>query len=127
MTKSNGTSITNNLNIKETDKFFSESIIPRVVTSAIRNSPKNQAEVASELSLNSNLITMFKQGRTKVPLARAKELATSLDIPVYEFVRLVISEYHPEMLEVIEDVFVVSRTPREAELFREARLTSGSS
>ncbi|MET2951249.1 hypothetical protein ABXV18_24515 [Vibrio owensii] len=127
MTKSNGTSITGNLNIKDTDKFFSESIIPRVVTSAIRNSTKNQAEMASELNLNSNLITMFKQGRTKVPLARAKDLAVALEIPVYDFVRLVITEYHPEMLEVLEDVFVVSRTSEEAELFREARLNAGSS
>lgn len=113
--------ITENLSIRDTDRFFSESIIPRIVTSAVRNSPKSQAEIAAELSINANLITMFKQGRTKVPVARASELAISLGLQEQEFVRLVLEEYHAEVLEVIEKAFVLSTSPEENDAFKKAR------
>lgn len=113
--------ITENLSIRESDRFFCDSIIPRIVTSAVRNSIKSQAEIASELSLNANLITMFKQGRTKVPVTRAAELARALGIQEQEFVRLTLEEYHPEVLEVIEKTFVLSQDEVENEAFKKAR------
>ncbi|WP_172380270.1 helix-turn-helix domain-containing protein [Vibrio sp. Vb339] len=113
--------ITENLSIRESDRFFSESVIPRIVTSAVRNSIKSQAELASELNLNANLITMFKQGRTKVPISRAAELARVLNINEQEFVRLVLESYHQEVLKAIEATFVVSKTVDENEAFKRAR------
>lgn len=71
-------SMTENLDIRASDRFFTDSIIPRIVTSAVRTSEKTQATIASELNINANLITMFKQGRTRVPVARAADIAKSL-------------------------------------------------
>ena len=54
---------------------------------------------------NPNIITMFKQGLTKVPLGKVGNLAKALDVdPVFLF-RLVMQEYSPETLIAIEEIF----------------------
>ncbi|CDT53787.1 hypothetical protein VCR15J2_390101 [Vibrio coralliirubri] len=115
-------SITDDLYIAKTDRFFSESIIPRLITSAIHKSNKTQADMAAELNLNSNLMTMFKQGRTKVPLTRARDIAIALELPVEEFVLLVLNEYHSELLDVMDKTFIVPRNKEEAKAIKEMKV-----
>ena len=115
-------SLTKDLDIRSSDRFFTESIIPRIVTSAVRKSDKTQATIAAELDINANLITMFKQGRTRVPVARAADIAKSLGINEVNFVRLVLEEHHKDVLRAIEATLVVAESEEENEAFKKARI-----
>jgi transcriptional regulator with XRE-family HTH domain len=68
---------------------------------------KSQIDIARAAGYNKpNIITMFKQGRTKVPLAKVGPLATAIGIdPGYLF-QLVLQEYAPETWEAIEAVLL---------------------
>ena len=52
----------------------------------------------------SNIISMFKQGLTRLPINKVGPMAKSLGIdPVY-LLRMVLSEYSPETWDVLEDL-----------------------
>ena len=65
-----------------------------------------QKDVAADCGYeNANVITMFKSGTTKVPVAKVPVLAKALGVDVVYLFRLVISEYMPEAWEVMETIF----------------------
>lgn len=66
---------------------------------------KLQSEVAKEAGFDKpNLITMIKQGKTKLPLAKIGLMARSLEVdPIYMFA-LCMNEYMPETWEAIESL-----------------------
>jgi len=65
---------------------------------------KTQMEVAQAAGFdNPNIITMLKQGQTKVPLARVGALARVLDINAAHLMRMVLEEYIPETWRAIEE------------------------
>lgn len=65
-----------------------------------------QAQVAREAGFDKpNMITMLKQGKTKVPLSRVGALADALGVSRTYFLRLVLGEYHPEVLPIMQEVF----------------------
>jgi len=47
---------------------------------------------------------MFKQGRTKIPIRKVPALAKALGVEPAIFLRVVLSEYQPELLETLESV-----------------------
>lgn len=47
---------------------------------------------------------MFKQGKTKVPVEKVKAIALALDLVPIDFLRLVMTQDHPEAWSVIEDI-----------------------
>lgn len=65
---------------------------------------KTQLEIARECGFEKpNIITMFKQGKSKLPLSRVGVMAKALGVdPVYLFA-LVMSEYEPETWRVINE------------------------
>lgn len=64
-----------------------------------------QTEIAEALNYEKpNIITMFKQGKTKIPLNKVAPLAKILGIDAVFFLRMVMTEYSPETLEVIESL-----------------------
>jgi len=66
---------------------------------------KTQREIAQECGFeHPNVITMFKNGRTKLPINRVAPLAKALDVDPAYLLRLVLSEYMPESWECIEDI-----------------------
>jgi plasmid maintenance system antidote protein VapI len=66
-------------------------------------SNRTQREIANEIGYtNANVITMFKQGLTKVPPHVAPKLAKALGLDPAMFLRMVLQEYMPELLEVVE-------------------------
>lgn len=86
---------------------------------------KSQREIATEAGYeNANIITMFKQGLTKVPLNMAGPLAKALSVDPVHFLRLLLNEYAPEMLTAIEDVLqttILTKNERELiEAYRNA-------
>ncbi len=59
---------------------------------------KAQADIAREAGFtNPNVITMFKQGKSKVPLHRAPALARSIGLDSKFFLLRCLEEYEPEL------------------------------
>lgn len=66
---------------------------------------KTQSAVSHEIGYeNPNVLTMFKQGKTKVPLNKVKVIATALEVDAIYLLKLVMKEYTPETWDVIMDI-----------------------
>lgn len=83
--------------------------VAEFLTTSLATSGKSQKDVAQELGYdNPNIINMFKQGLTKVPLNKIGSLAKALAVdPVFLF-SMVMLEYAPETLVAIEEIFEAS-------------------
>ena len=77
--------------------------VAEFLTRKIYESGQFQHDIATAIGYDKpNIITMFKQGKTKVPLNVVGPLAKVLDIdPIYLF-RLVMSEYCPDTFQAVE-------------------------
>ena len=93
----------------------------------LASSDKTQREVAVECGFeSSNIITMFKQGQTKLPLNRVGPLAKALDVDPAHLLRLVLLEYLPNTWETIENVMQSTvLTSNELEMVRAFREVTG--
>jgi hypothetical protein len=66
---------------------------------------RQQKEIADELNYEKpNVITMFKQGTTKVPINKIPAFAKALGVDPVHFLKLALAEYMPETWEVISSV-----------------------
>lgn len=66
---------------------------------------KTQTEVSNEIGYeNTNVLTMFKQGKTKVPVNKVKDIAKALEVDSVYLLKLVMKEYTPETWSVISDI-----------------------
>lgn len=86
---------------------------------------KTQSEIAQDLGYDKpNIITMFKQGRTKLPFPKVIPLARSIGVDPVHLLRVVLSEYSPETWEVLEQIIgqsMISEGERETlKIIREA-------
>jgi len=101
--------------------------VAQLIEKAIDESDKTQKEIAEELGYeNPNIITMFKQGHTKVPLRTIGPLARAIGIDPAYFVRVAMKEYMPETWAVLNELagsmFI---TENEKKLIRAYREVSG--
>lgn len=81
---------------------MNQMTVARYFTQQIALSGKNQKQIAEECGyVNPNIITMFKKGKTKVPLDRAPAIARALEVDPRHFLLLVLKEYQPEVWEVM--------------------------
>ena len=79
--------------------------VAQFISQRINESNKSQREIAAEAGFdNPNVVTMLKQGHTKVPLARVGVLARALGIDPAHLLRLVMGEYMPDTWAAVEDV-----------------------
>jgi len=87
---------------------------------------RSQREIALEVGYpNPNVLTMFKQGKTKVPYGVIGRLAQATNSDPAYFLRLALSEYEPALLQTIESILaegtIVTADERELlDLAREA-------
>jgi hypothetical protein len=66
---------------------------------------KTQTQIGLEAGyLRPNIITMLKQGSSKVPIRKVPALAKALGVEPALFLRVVLNEYQPEMLATLESV-----------------------
>ena len=87
---------------------------------------KTQKQIAAEVGYpKPNIITMFKQGLTKVPLEKVPVLARSLGVDPAHMLRMALQEYQPEVLEVVEQFNGALLTDEEQELLGLVREASG--
>lgn len=79
-----------------------ESKVARLITEMCNNTDKTQLQIAEESGLQgTNIITMFKTGRTKFPIRRIKPFADAVGGDAEELLEVLLSEYMPEVLEVL--------------------------
>jgi len=79
--------------------------VAEFLTKHINESDKSQTEISKILGYsNPNIITMFKQGRTKLPLTKIAEMAAALEIDPIYMMKVVMSEYSPETWKTLERV-----------------------
>lgn len=79
------------------------------ISERIKASSKLPATIAEEVEYSSNMISMISQGRSKLPINKVVPFAKALGIdPVFLF-RLVLGEYSPTTLEVIDQLKMISR------------------
>lgn len=72
----------------------------------IAMSGKSQREIAEEVGYpKANVITMIKQGSTKLPINKVPVFAKSLGVDTVHLLRVTMNEYMPETWEVITSVF----------------------
>jgi transcriptional regulator with XRE-family HTH domain len=95
-----------------------------LVSHHIDASQKPRYQIAEESGfVNPSMISMIKNGSMKVPLERAPKLAVALGLDPTQFLRRVLHEYTPEVLEVIEEYMggLLSENERKMlELWRQA-------
>jgi hypothetical protein len=65
---------------------------------------KSQLEIAREAGFNKpNIITMIKQGKTKLPTAKIGPMAHALGVDPVHLYQLVMQEYEPENWEALNE------------------------
>lgn len=63
---------------------------------------KSQTQIAEEVGFEKpNVITMIKQGKTKVPLNKIGSMAKALEVDPVFFFRMVMNEYMPDLMDMI--------------------------
>lgn len=79
--------------------------VAEFITHQIRVSGKSQVEIAQELGYTKpNIITMFKQGKTRIPLDKVGPLAKALEIDPALLLKKVMGEYMPDTLAALQSV-----------------------
>lgn len=79
-----------------------------MLAEAIEKSDLTQREIADRVGFkNANIISMLKNGETRVPLERVPALAASLGMDERQFLLVAIEEYHPGVHEVLVEVLGV--------------------
>lgn len=77
---------------------------------------RQRKEIADDLGYERpNIITMFKQGTTKVPINKAPALAKAMNVDPVHFLKLVLAEYMPETWEVIAETLSLDQATTESE------------
>ena len=85
-----------------------------MLSKAIDASGLTQREIADRIGLkHPNVISMIKQGTTRVPLNRIPALSQALGMDEKDFLILAIQEYHPGVHEILLDVLGVPLTDAE--------------
>ena len=79
--------------------------VAEYLTAQIALSGKQQSQIAEEAGFtgNASILSIFKQGTSKVPVARVGRLAKALGVDPLYFYQLVMSEYEPETWKELQD------------------------
>lgn len=101
--------------------------VSEYLTKAIELSGKTQREIAREVGYpKPNVISMMKQGQTKVPIEKAPLFAKACGVDPAFFLRLVLQEYFPDAWVAIHKTFGEALTVNERALVEAYRETAPS-
>lgn len=76
----------------------------KLIDRLITDSDLNQREIAELMGLEKpNIITMYKQGSTRVPLMRVGALARALNYDPAALINLWLKDYEPEMKKSLDE------------------------
>jgi hypothetical protein len=81
--------------------------VAEYLTQQINLCGKTQSEIAREAGFGKpNIITMLKQGTTKVPTVKIGPLARALEVDPLHLFKLVMNEYEPDTWDMIQDMIL---------------------
>lgn len=108
------------------NKAIHNETVADFITHQIKLSGKSQAEIARELGYDKpNIITMFKQGKTRIPLDKIGAIADALGINPALLLKKVMGEYMPGTLASLQRVLKgLELTQNELELIEAYRRVS---
>lgn len=87
---------------------------------------RSQKEISEEIGYTKpNIITMFKQNKTKVPINKIKPLAVALGVDPVNMLRIAMLEYMPETWGALENVVGHAVSKNEAEMVELIRESIG--
>ena len=87
---------------KKGTRIIKDSAVAREFTRMVNASEKTQFQISEEAGLSSsNLISMFKQGRTVIPIHRIPALCRACGEKPSVLLALALQEYQPELWEVL--------------------------
>lgn len=118
------------INVSRRESMLTKAVhtesVAEFITHKIRVSGKLQVEIASEMGYDKpNIITMFKQGKTRIPLDKVGLLAKALEIDPALLLQKVMREYMPETLAALQSALDgLQLTQNERELIAAYRLTT---
>ena len=108
----------------EIDPQVGKQEVATFIAKHVDRSKYSQKEIADMCGFNSpNVITMIKQGLTKLPIEKISKLAKALDLDRIELFTFVMARYRPKELEVIEDIYGESINEAERRVVRLLRET----
>lgn len=97
------------------------------LTSLIERSGKTRKEIANEAGLGKpNMISMLKNGETKLPLAKLGSFAKAVNTDPTELLKLCLQEYYPDVWDAIGSHLDAAITSDELRIVRALRTASGS-
>ncbi|MFZ2161975.1 MAG: hypothetical protein WAW02_07155 [Sideroxyarcus sp.] len=110
-----------------TKQLPSHLTVAEFLADRIATIDKTQRQIADECGFDHpNIITMFKNGQTKLPINRIASLAKAIDADPVHLLRLVMLEYIPDLWESIENIMQSTvLTANELELVRAFREVTG--
>jgi len=101
---------------------LSNSQVASYLSKTIDTKGIKQSDLAFEIGYTKpNIITMFKQGLTKLPINKVKIMAEALQIDPVHLLRLVLQEYQPETLDSIEEIYGYAVTENEMKVIEALR------
>lgn len=109
--------------LMQNDEPMKKLTVAEFVTGRIAVSRLTQTELARRLGYpKPNIITMFKQGLTKVPIEKVPKLAELLECDPLMLLQMAMNEYKPSEFQAIMAIcgLPISKNEREIiEIFRE--------
>lgn len=100
--------------------------VAQYLTQVMEASDKSQTRIAEAMGFqSSNVLTLIKKGRTKLPVSRIPDLARLLEIDPFYLLELAMTEYSPQVWAVIEDIATRSLGDGEKKILRIVREASG--
>ena len=101
--------------------------VANYISTCIEASGKKQYEIAVVAGFdNPNIITMIKQGKTKLPIGKVGVMAKALEIDPIHLFKLCLSEYQPETYAEISPFMEEALTNDELKLVRQFRVWVGA-
>lgn len=105
----------------------SNQLFHEYLSDVINASSIKQLEMADAMGFEKpNIITMFKQGKTRVPLHKVPEFAKILKLDPKALLKRAMLEYAPELFRTVEQVFGSIITQNEQHILNEIRALSNN-
>ncbi len=103
-----------------------ESQVARFITGRIEATGKLQKDIAEKVGFEKpNIITMIKQGKTKLPLDKIGPMAKALEVDPVHLLKLCMEEYHPNTWKAIAPFMAAVITADERRMLNALRAWSG--
>jgi hypothetical protein len=101
--------------------------VARFIAQRIKDTGKSQRDIAIEAGFDSpNMVTLLKQGKTKLPIAKIGTMAKALETDPVHLLKLSLSTYCPETWEAIEPFLASALTEDELQLVQALRTSVGA-